>query len=130
MSKVFDDIAQMVGLPKEQYGDPDALMDAIEEGFVSNSHVQDALLAIKTRATIAASGIDHKFKTQMRLSYIIDKCSRTLDKFGPQREKSKPKTKAEFSAMLMAEYGYNQKLADECAAIVAGHGAFVEKQEG
>lgn len=30
MSKVFDDIAQLVGLPKEQYGDPDALMDAIQ----------------------------------------------------------------------------------------------------
>lgn len=30
MSKVFDDIANMLQLPPEQYGDPDALMDAIE----------------------------------------------------------------------------------------------------
>ncbi|MFN8994078.1 MAG: hypothetical protein ACK5X3_10530 [Pseudomonadota bacterium] len=30
MSSVFDDIAAMLNLPKEQYGDPDALMDAIE----------------------------------------------------------------------------------------------------
>jgi hypothetical protein len=29
MSVVFDDIAKMLNLPKEQYGDPDALMDAI-----------------------------------------------------------------------------------------------------
>lgn len=30
MSIVFDEIAALVELPKEQYGDPDALMDAIE----------------------------------------------------------------------------------------------------
>lgn len=30
MSLVFDDIATLVGLPEEQYGDPDALIDAIE----------------------------------------------------------------------------------------------------
>lgn len=41
MSVVFDDIAAQLNLPKEQYGDPDALMDAIEE--------------LKDKATLAAT---------------------------------------------------------------------------
>jgi hypothetical protein len=35
-----------------------------------------------------------------------------------------PKTKAEFAAMLAREYGYSEKLAKDCAGIVADHGAF------
>ena len=39
-------------------------------------------------------------------------------------KKERPKTKAEFAAMLMRDYGYSERLSNECAAIVAGHGGF------
>src|SRR4051794_36003566 len=41
-----------------------------------------------------------------------------------QRPKPIPKSKAEFADMLIREYGHSEKLAKDCAAIVAGHGAF------
>lgn len=41
--------------------------------------------------------------------------------------KLKPRTKREFQEMLQREYGYEEKLARDCAAIVAGHGAFPEE---
>lgn len=39
-----------------------------------------------------------------------------------------PKTKAEFAAMCIRDYGFSEKLAKEAAAIVAGHGAFREEE--
>ncbi len=54
----------------------------------------------------------------------------------PKREwlpiEAAPKNKAEFSAMLMQEYGYSKKLSDLIAGDVAGYGAFdiqIEDQE-
>lgn len=38
MSVVFDDIAAQLNLPKEQYGDPDALLDKIEELQAAIAH--------------------------------------------------------------------------------------------
>lgn len=35
-----------------------------------------------------------------------------------------PKTKAEFAEMLMRDFGHDEKLAKDCATIVAGYGAF------
>lgn len=43
--------------------------------------------------------------------------------------KLKPRTKKEFSDMLMRDYGYSEKLAKDAAAIVAGHGAFPEEKK-
>lgn len=40
-----------------------------------------------------------------------------------------PKTKAEFVAMLMRDYGHSLKLAEDCASIVAGYGAFPKEPE-
>lgn len=41
--------------------------------------------------------------------------------------KLKPRTKKEFADMMMRDYGYDEKLARDAAAIVAGHGAFPEE---
>lgn len=42
-------------------------------------------------------------------------------------KKDIPTTKEEFAAMLMRDYGHSEKLAKDCAAIVAAHGAFEEE---
>jgi hypothetical protein len=39
-------------------------------------------------------------------------------------KKDMPKTKAQFAVMLMRDYGHSEKLANDCAAIVDGYGAF------
>lgn len=38
-----------------------------------------------------------------------------------------PKNKAEFTDMLMREYGYSQRLSQDLSAIAAGHGAFPDE---
>lgn len=38
-----------------------------------------------------------------------------------------PQSKTEFASMLKQEYGYSDKLATDCAAIVAGYGAFLKE---
>lgn len=50
MSIVFDEIAALLDLPKEQYGDPDALMDAIE--------VLKGKAAIKSKSEVWQGAMD------------------------------------------------------------------------
>lgn len=58
MSQVFDDLAALVNLPKEQYGDPEALMDAIE---AEHDHTAKLEAALRDARRFIENGLEFGF---------------------------------------------------------------------